>query len=134
MNGDNFSLVFCEQPGKTHTMLGDVAYSYDGTPADGAGLIPRAVADIFAHDSSYDDDSGVDLTRRSVTVSFLEVYNEQVGAGVTTRRIFRTGDGFLPIQFQFGMISSLCFVLPPPPTPIWNDAPSLPPSSLQQSA
>ena len=45
--------------GKTHTMMGD---------ADNAGIIPRAVADLFGR--------GIDGL--SVTVSYLEVYNERI--------------------------------------------------------
>ena len=59
-------------------MIGDVAYAPDGKPAEQAGLIPRAIWEIFEHETEFDEDLGVDLHRTGVTVSFLEVYNEQV--------------------------------------------------------
>jgi hypothetical protein len=59
-------------------MIGDVAYSAEGKPSEQAGLIPRAIWEIFEHPRVFDEDLAADLHRTGVTVSFLEVYNEQV--------------------------------------------------------
>jgi kinesin family protein 11 len=57
--------------GKTHTMTGDVTAS--ASMPDGAGVIPRAVAQIFAHLESIGGS-----TEYTVKCCFLELYNEEI--------------------------------------------------------
>ncbi len=80
------SLLTPAPAGKTHTMLGDTAAAADGSLSAEAGLIPRVVYDIFNTASVVDEDTGSVLLRSTVSVSFLEVYNEQVGYYPLTRR------------------------------------------------
>lgn len=63
--------------GKTYTMTGEVTTACEGAAqqgmAPGAGVIPRAVAQIF----SYLEDIG-GSTEYTVKCSFLELYNEEI--------------------------------------------------------
>jgi hypothetical protein len=62
--------------GKTYTMLGDL--SKDTDEVDERGIIPRALAEIFGQASVVDEDTLTVLPRSSVSVSFLEIYNENL--------------------------------------------------------
>jgi kinesin family protein 11 len=64
--------------GKTYTMLGDMTEG--GLDEGHAGLIPRAVQAIFAKKLVVDDDCLAEFAQSQITVSFMEIYNEQVCA------------------------------------------------------
>jgi len=59
--------------GKTHTMFGNTRQDGAHATAD-AGLIPNAVADVFAHIAKRSEGNEV----WDVMVSFVEVYNESI--------------------------------------------------------
>lgn len=62
--------------GKTFTMAGDVSPA--GIAEGRHGLIPRSVQNIFEAGTVTDEFTGDEIARAKVTVSFLEVYNEQL--------------------------------------------------------
>jgi hypothetical protein len=70
--------------GKTHTMMGVDASGLDEASSfeekeEQMGIIPRALIDVFAEcNARQQDDTGASNDSWTVTLSYLEVYNEQV--------------------------------------------------------
>ncbi|KAG8855775.1 kinesin motor protein cin8 [Serendipita sp. 411] len=57
--------------GKTYTMQGDLTPSVSGGPSAGAGMIPRVLANLFAHLEA-------NVPDYSVKVTYVELYNEEL--------------------------------------------------------